>query len=37
MAAGEKLPILNQKDIPLMGHAFEARVYAEDPDNGFLP
>ena len=37
IASGEKLPILNQKDIPLMGHALEARVYAEDPDNGFLP
>ena len=21
----------------MIGHAFEARVYAEDPDNGFLP
>lgn len=21
----------------MLGHAFEARVYAEDPDNGFLP
>ena len=28
---------MNQKDIPLIGHALEARVYAEDPDNGFLP
>lgn len=37
MASGEKLPIINQKDIPLIGHAMEARVYAEDPDNGFLP
>ena len=37
IASGEKLPILNQKDIPLLGHALEARVYAEDPDNGFLP
>lgn len=23
--------------MPLIGHAMEARVYAEDPDNGFLP
>jgi 3-methylcrotonyl-CoA carboxylase alpha subunit len=23
--------------VPLIGHAIEARVYAEDPDNGFLP
>ena len=37
IASGQKLPIINQKDIPLIGHSFEARVYAEDPDNGFLP
>jgi 3-methylcrotonyl-CoA carboxylase alpha subunit len=37
IASGEKLPIINQNDIPLIGHALEARVYAEDPDNGFLP
>lgn len=37
IAAGEKLPIINQKDIPLIGHALEARVYSEDPDNNFLP
>ena len=37
IASGEKLPILKQADIPLIGHALEARVYAEDPDNGFLP
>ena len=37
IASGQKLPILNQSDIPLIGHALEARVYAEDPDNGFLP
>ena len=23
--------------MPLIGHALEARIYAEDPDNGFLP
>lgn len=23
--------------MPLRGHSIEARVYAEDPDNGFLP
>lgn len=23
--------------VPLIGHSIEARVYAEDPDNGFLP
>ncbi|CAG9863400.1 unnamed protein product [Phyllotreta striolata] len=36
IASGEKLP-LAQKDIPLRGHAFEARIYAEDPSGGFLP
>jgi acetyl-CoA/propionyl-CoA carboxylase, biotin carboxylase, biotin carboxyl carrier protein len=36
IAAGEKLPVV-QNDIALHGHAIEARVYAEDPGNGFLP
>jgi len=36
VAAGEKLP-LTQKKIALDGHAIEARVYAEDPEHGFLP
>ena len=36
IAAGEKLPFA-QKDIALRGHAIECRVYAEDPDNNFLP
>ena len=36
VAAGEKLP-LRQKDIAIGGHAIEARLYAEDPDRGFLP
>jgi len=31
------LPITDQKKVPLFGHAMEARVYAEDPDNNFLP
>ena len=35
-AAGERLP-LEQEDIPLRGHAIEARIYAEDPDRDFLP
>ena len=36
VAAGEKLPA-KQNDITISGHAFEARVYAEDPANDFLP
>ncbi len=36
VAAGNPLP-LGQEEIRLHGHAFEARVYAEDPDNDFLP
>ena len=36
VASGEKLPAV-QKDIRLDGHAVEARLYAEDPANGFLP
>lgn len=36
IAAGEKLP-LNQDEIKINGHAFEARIYAEDPRGGFLP
>jgi 3-methylcrotonyl-CoA carboxylase alpha subunit len=36
VAAGEKLP-LAQSQIRFAGHAVEARVYAEDPENGFLP
>jgi 3-methylcrotonyl-CoA carboxylase alpha subunit len=36
VAAGEPLP-LQQSQLQLNGHAFEARIYAEDPENGFLP
>ena len=36
IAAGEPLGI-RQRDIRLSGHAIEARIYAEDPDAGFLP
>lgn len=36
MAAGEKLPLV-QNNIRFEGHAIEARVYAEDPEHGFLP
>jgi 3-methylcrotonyl-CoA carboxylase alpha subunit len=36
VAAGGKLP-LSQADIQLQGHSFEARIYAEDPSNDFIP
>ena len=36
VAAGEKLP-KTQAELVLNGHAFEARIYAEDPNNDFLP
>jgi 3-methylcrotonyl-CoA carboxylase alpha subunit len=36
IAAGEKVP-LTQGQVPLQGHAVEARLYAEDPERGFLP
>ncbi len=36
VAAGEPLP-LQQQELQIRGHAFEARIYAEDPDKDFLP
>ncbi|WP_289156599.1 acetyl/propionyl/methylcrotonyl-CoA carboxylase subunit alpha [uncultured Pseudoalteromonas sp.] len=36
IAAGQTLP-LTQSDIQLQGHSFEARIYAEDPSNDFIP
>ncbi|MFQ3228696.1 MAG: 3-methylcrotonyl-CoA carboxylase alpha subunit [Reinekea sp.] len=36
VAAGETLP-RTQAELTINGHAFEARIYAEDPDNDFLP
>jgi 3-methylcrotonyl-CoA carboxylase alpha subunit len=36
VAAGEPLPVC-QQDLALNGHAIEARLYAEDPERGFLP
>jgi 3-methylcrotonyl-CoA carboxylase alpha subunit len=38
IAAGTPLAALGLREAPpLRGHAFEARLYAEDPDAGFLP
>lgn len=32
------LPIsFNQEDLKILGHAIELRIYAEDPENNFLP
>ncbi len=36
IAYGEKLT-RRQKDIRQTGHAIECRIYAEDPDNNFMP
>ena len=36
VAQGEPLG-LEQADVDISGHAIEARLYAEDPANGFLP
>ena len=36
VASGERLPF-TQEDLAIVGHAVEARLYAEDPENGFLP
>ena len=36
VAAGETLP-LTQDRVPQQGHAIEVRLYAEDPEAGFLP
>ena len=36
VAAGEPLPA-GQAGLSITGHAVEARVYAEDPERGFLP
>jgi len=36
VAAGEPLPF-GQQDLRIDGHAFEARLYAEDVGKGFLP
>ena len=36
VASGEPLP-LRQEDLKINGHAIETRVYAEDPDQDFMP
>jgi acetyl-CoA carboxylase biotin carboxylase subunit len=36
VAAGKALSF-NQEDIKINGHSIEARIYAEDPENNFLP
>ncbi|MCL7928783.1 acetyl/propionyl/methylcrotonyl-CoA carboxylase subunit alpha [Halomonas llamarensis] len=36
VAMGEPLP-LNQEALTITGHSFEARLYAEDPEQDFLP
>lgn len=36
VADGETLPC-SQDQLSITGHAIEARIYAEDPHNGFLP
>lgn len=36
VAAGNKLSF-NQDDLKINGHSVEARIYAEDPENSFLP
>jgi 3-methylcrotonyl-CoA carboxylase alpha subunit len=36
VASGEKLP-LRQEELHINGHAIEARLYAENPESGFLP
>jgi 3-methylcrotonyl-CoA carboxylase alpha subunit len=36
VASGERLP-KRQDELAICGHAIEARLYAEDPERGFLP
>jgi 3-methylcrotonyl-CoA carboxylase alpha subunit len=36
VASGEPLPLL-QHQLHIQGHAIEARIYAENPEKGFLP
>ncbi len=36
IAEGKEIPF-KQEDLRQNGHAIECRIYAEDPDNGFMP
>ncbi|HBS19028.1 MAG TPA: 3-methylcrotonyl-CoA carboxylase, partial [Halomonas sp.] len=36
VAMGEPLPC-RQDELTITGHSFEARIYAEDPEQDFLP
>ena len=36
IAAGEKLPF-TQEDLESRGHSIQCRIYAEDPENNFMP
>lgn len=37
VASGEPLPRRSQEQLAIRGHAIEARLYAEDPRNNFMP
>ena len=37
IARGERLTLDPERLLAAVGHAIECRIYAEDPDNGFLP
>jgi 3-methylcrotonyl-CoA carboxylase alpha subunit len=37
VASGQPLPLHRQEDVRIAGHALEARVYAENPAQNFLP
>lgn len=37
VASGQKIPVTSQADIKCRGSAIEARIYAESPEDGFLP
>jgi biotin carboxylase len=37
VAAGQPLPVSEQSELTVHGHAVEARIYAENTARGFLP